>query len=260
MKKLWFLAVVLLFSCQSRDGDFTIFSEEDDMELGRQIAAQIESNPDQFPVLRKEQYPDLYKHLEKIRDKILASDEVLHRDDFSWELKVIENDTMYNAFCTPGGYIYVYSGLIRFVQSEDELAGILAHEIAHGDLRHSTDQMTKAFGLQTLVRIVAGSDVEQLTQVGVNLLGLSFSRSDEEDADLSAVNFLNDTDYHPRAFSAFFKRMESRHGSPGVLQFLSTHPNPDHRIEKIEAAWRETGGKGGGDHTQTFRQLQKSLP
>ena len=260
MKKFLLLMVLAFVSCQSRDGDFTIFSEEDDMELGRQIAAQIESNPKLFPILLRSDYPELYVHLEKIRDKILASDAVLHRGDFSWELKVIENDTLYNAFCTPGGYIYVYSGLIRFVQSEDELAGILAHEIAHGDLRHSTDQMTKAFGMQTLVRIVAGSDVEQLTQLGVNLLGLSFSRSDEEEADKAAVNFLNDTDYHPRAFSAFFKRMEARYQSPGALQFLSTHPNPENRIEKIETVWRETGSKGGNDHTKEFRKLQRSLP
>ncbi|MBK6640601.1 MAG: M48 family metalloprotease [Bacteroidetes bacterium] len=145
MKKILPLifALVTFASCQSRDGDFTIFSPEEDLTLGSQMAAAIDADPENYPILAPAKHPKLYKHLEGIRDKILASDDLFHRNDFSWQLRVIDNDTIYNAFCTPGGFIYVYTGLIRYVESEDELAGILGHEIAHGDLRHGTDQMTK---------------------------------------------------------------------------------------------------------------------
>jgi beta-barrel assembly-enhancing protease len=257
---LWLLMVLLAASCQSKDGDYTFFSEEEDLALGERVAAQIAGDPQQFPILQKTTYADLYRELEAIRDQILKSDGILHREEFAWQLKVIENDTIYNAFCTPGGYIYIYTGLIRFVQSTDELAGIIAHEMAHGDLRHSTDQMTKTYGLQVLVSVIAGSDAEMLTNLGISLLGLKFSRSDEEEADEFAVKYLNDTDYNPKAFAAFFKRMEALGENMGPLQFLSTHPNPLNRVEKIEQLWLESGAQKGKDHSQSFRKLRNGLP
>jgi predicted Zn-dependent protease len=257
----WYLIVVLFaVSCQSRDGDYTLFTEEEDKELGARFAQQIERDPDQFPMLDRGTYSGLYGGLETMRDRILESGYILHRDEFAWKLHVIDNDSIYNAFCTPGGYIYIYTGLIRFVASADELAGILAHEIAHADLRHSTDQMTKTYGVRILASILTGGDAEILTQLGLNLLGLSFSRSDEEEADLMAVQYLSDTDYNPRAFTAFFKRLEARGETMGPLQFLSTHPNPENRIEKINEAWRNAGSGKGKDHSAEFRKLKDGLP
>ena len=255
-----FLMLLVLTSCQSKDGDYTFFSEDEDLALGKQMAAQIESDPQNFRIVDKSAYPELYSELEIIKNQLLNSDEMLHREVFAWELKVIDNDSVYNAFCTPGGFIYVYTGLIRFVQSTDELAGIIAHEIAHGDLRHSTDQMTKTYGLKVLATVIAGTEAELLATLGINLLGLKFSRGDEAEADDFAVRYLNDTDYDPKGFALFFKRMESKEGSMGPLQFLSTHPNPENRVEKIEKLWRETGSKQGKDHTKAFERLRSGLP
>nr|HMT30766.1 M48 family metalloprotease [Bacteroidia bacterium] len=240
-----YITFLLLTSCQSKDGDYTFFSPEDDLAFGKQMAAQIDNNRDGFPLIEKSTNPELYRHLENISNAILQSDHILHRDEFSWELKVIDNDTIYNAFCIPGGFIYVYSGLIRFVESEDELAGIIGHEIAHADLRHSTDQMTKTYGGKVLVSIILGGDAEILTNLGVNLLGLKFSRNDEEEADEYAVKYLSDTNYDPRAFAAFFERIEKTGASMGPLQFLSTHPNPENRFAKIETFWSENGSNVG---------------
>ncbi len=256
----WLFALLTLVSCKSKDGDYTFFSEEEDLALGMQVSTQIAGDPRQFPLLEEESHPELYQQLKAIRDQILQSDHMLHREEFAWELKVIDNDSIYNAFCTPGGYLYIYTGLLRFVESTDELAGIIAHEIAHGDLRHSTDQMTKAYGLNVLAKIISGSDAELLANLGINLLGLKFSRGDEAEADEFAVNYLNDTDYDPKAFAAFFRRMGSQGETMGPLQFLSTHPNPENRVEKIEQLWRETGAKVGKDHSKEFLKLRKSLP
>jgi predicted Zn-dependent protease len=120
--------------------------------------------------------------------------------------------------------------------------------------------MTKTYGVQVLASILTGGDAEILTQLGINLLGLSFSRGDEEEADLMAVRYLSDTDYDPRAFTAFFKRLEARGETMGPLQFLSTHPNPENRIEKINEAWRNAGSGKGKDHSAEFRKLKDDLP
>jgi len=70
-----------------------------------------------------------------------------HKDDFAWQVKIIDDPETLNAFATPGGYIYVYTGLIKFLDTEDQLAGVMGHEIAHADLRHSTRQMTSSYGV-----------------------------------------------------------------------------------------------------------------
>jgi beta-barrel assembly-enhancing protease len=260
MLRLLPFVLLSLVACKSRDGDYNFFSEEEDIALGSQIAARIAADPGQFPLVDNARYPALYNQLENMKAEILSSDEVYHKDEFRWELKVIQNDTIYNAFCTPGGYIYIYTGLLKFVESADELAGIMAHEIAHGDLRHSTDQMTKTYGLQVLANLLTGGDGELLTTIGINLLGLNFSRTDEAEADEVAVLMLNDTSYDPIAFTRFFKRLEARGEGMGALQFLSTHPNPENRIEKIIAIWKETGSKKGTNHHDDYMEIQRNLP
>ena len=73
---------------------------------------------------------------------MMDDEHVADFSDFDWELKIIHDDETLNAFCAPGGYIYVYTGLIKFLAHEDNLAGVIGHEIAHADLRHSTQQLT----------------------------------------------------------------------------------------------------------------------
>lgn len=259
MKRL-LITLLIITSCTSRDGDFTIFSPADDLELGKQAALQIAADPVNFPVLDKSRHRKLYSKMEAIRDTILATDQLLHREEFAWELKILHNDTIFNAFCTPGGYIYLYTGLLKFVKTEDELAGIMAHEIAHADLRHSTDQLTRIYGLRTLVALVTGGEGAFLADLGLQLAGLQFSRSDEREADRAAVGYLNDTGYHPGRFADFFSRLEKSQHAMGPLQFLSTHPNPENRVIMIETWWQESGKKKGRDHSASFRELQRLLP
>lgn len=251
---------LLLASCQSRDGDYTLFTPADDLVLGEKISKQIENDPGNFPLLERSAHPKLYAHLESMLAEILHSKDIFHQEELAWKLNIIHNDTVYNAFCTPGGFIYVYTGLIRFVESEDELAGVLAHEVAHGDLRHSTDQLTKLYGLKIIVDLLTDGDTEMLAGIGLNMLGLKFSRSDESEADIFAVRYLSDTEYNPLAFADFFVRMQGNGEMMGPLQFLSTHPDPGNRVEKITAEWQKQGSKKGKDHSVNFKKLRSYLP
>lgn len=258
LKYFIFSAIILFASCKSKDGDYTMFSPEDDVKMGAAMHQQIVKDKS-FEILDSTVYKTAYQKLYSIRNAILESGKILHKDDFNWNIYLLRDDSMNNAFCTPGGYIYVYTGLINFLNSEDELAGVMGHEMAHADLRHSTDQLTKTYGLKVIVALIAGDDYSQFLDIGQNLLQLSFSRGDEKEADMKAVSYLCETKYNAGAFSEFFKRMEKEGAGQQLLKFLSTHPSPENRVENITAEWKSLCNNTGEDNNIPYKELKKSL-
>ena len=223
--------ITLLSSCGG-DGVF-LFSLEDDVELGQQVDAEIEADPS-FNILSESTHPDAYNYLNAMKQQILAGGEVKYADEFVWELHIIDNDTILNAFCTPGGFIYIYTGLINYLDDASSLAGVLGHEMAHADKRHSSKQMQQQYGISLLLGVLSGGeDPGLLAQISAGLVSLSFSRSHEKDADDSSVQYLCPTDFEADGAANFFQKIIDE-GNPSPPQFLSTHPNPDNRVENIQ--------------------------
>jgi len=212
---------------------FNAFSISDDKNLGIQVSNEINTTPAQYPLVARSANPSAYAYLESIRDKILNSGEVTHKADFAWELKIIKDDNTLNAFCTPGGYIYVYTGLIKFLDSEDDLAGVMGHEMAHADLRHSSKSMTTEYGLQTVLGVLLGNDTSLVTNIAKNLGTLKYSRCHESEADAYSVNYLSKTNYRCNSAATFFEKLLSTGQAGSTPAFLSTHPSPDDRVKAI---------------------------
>lgn len=252
------LTIITLQSC-SEGGGINIFSIEDDKTLGAQIAAEIENDPATYPILDSADYPEAYALLYDIRDRVLESGMVYHKDDFTWQVRIIDQDSVINAFCTPGGYIYVYTGLIRYLENEAQLAGVIGHEMAHADLRHSTDQLTEAYGISLLLEIVLGEDQNVLSDVAASLTQLAFSRGDESQADEYSVIYLCPTDYVATGAAGFFEKIESE-GGIEIPEFLSTHPNPDNRIADIYAKSSELSCSGEQTYDARYQDLIDALP
>lgn len=222
-------------SCGDDPLNLNVFSLNDDITLGQQLRDYVLTNQNEFgPVLSESDYPTAYSELRRIRDNILNSGQLEHADDFDWEIRIIQNDSTLNAFAAPGGYIFFYTGLIKFLESEDDFAGVLGHEMAHADLRHSTDQLTEVYGLSILLSIALG-DASQSTiaQLGAGLLTLSFSRAREAEADEFSVIYLCETEYASNGAAGFFEKLEDGGLVGGTPEFLSTHPNPGNRIMDI---------------------------
>lgn len=242
LKPLFFATLVssaTIFAGCGKDGvGLNIFSIEDDKQLGLQTKSQIEADPAQFPILNPATHAAAYAYINALRDDILAGGQVTHKDDFLWEVKIIKNDAVQNAFCTPGGYIYVYTGLIKYLDNKSSLAGVMGHEMAHADKRHSTTQLTKQYGVQTMLDVVLGKDQGLLTQIGSQLVSLSFSRSDENQADEYSVKYLCPTKYQADGAANFFQKIIEQ-GSATPPAFLSTHPSPDNRVENIRKRAQE---------------------
>jgi len=135
------ISMIGLFqACRDKDGSINIFTVQDDKDLGLQVVQELENDPN-VQVLDSATYPNAYKYLYNLRDSILVHNELNYEKKFSWRIRIIKDDTTLNAFCAPGGYIYFYTSLIEYLESEDQLAGVMGHEMAHADLRHSTDAL-----------------------------------------------------------------------------------------------------------------------
>lgn len=253
--------LITLSSCsKDEDGRTTlnVFSLNDDKELGAQLAAEIAANPAEYPILDPTTYSYAYSELERIKGVLLNSGEVKYKDNFVWQMHIIHDDNTLNAFCAPGGYIYVYTGLIKFLDKESELAGVLGHEIAHADLRHSTDAMTRQYGLQMLFDVVLGTGT--VSQLAQGLLTLGYSRSNETQADEASVRMLCGTEYEPNGTAGFFQKLIDSGQAGGTPAFLSTHPNPDNRVENINAKATELNCPAGSGFDQRYADLKASLP
>jgi beta-barrel assembly-enhancing protease len=243
MRQMWAALVATgLVGCE---GGINIFTIQDDIDLGAELAVEIEANPDVYgPILDRAAYPDAYARLDTMRDDLLATGQVEHAEDFEWPTHIIEDDAVLNAFAAPGGYIYVYTGLIKYLEVEDHFVGVLGHELAHAARRHSTDQLTKAYGLSTLISIVLGDGTAgDIAQIAGGLLTLEFSREDESEADDFSVIYLCETEYAADGTAGFFEKIieDSEGGGYSVPEFLSTHPSSDTRVGDIRAKALELG-------------------
>jgi beta-barrel assembly-enhancing protease len=227
------LFVPLAFGgCEGGLPDVNIFTIEDDKDLGKQLAKEIEANPDVYGVILDEnEYPEAYQHLNGLRDAILGSGKVIYEKEFEWKTHIIHDDEVLNAFAAPGGYIYVYTGLVRYLETEDQLAGVMGHELAHADRRHSTEQLTKAYGISTLLSVIF-EDPGVIGDVAAGLVSLEFSREDETEADEFSVIYLCETDYASNGAAGFFELLLEE-GSVEIPEFLSTHPSSESRVSDI---------------------------
>jgi predicted Zn-dependent protease len=254
-------SIGLMQSCKDEDGDINIFTVQDDIALGAQVSAELENDPAfKDAIIDSASYPKIYKYVYGIRDSILNTGLVKYKDLFQWRIRVINDDSTLNAFCTPGGYIYIYTGLINFLESEDQLAGVMGHEMAHADKRHSTDAMTRQYGMQVLFDIVFGQDKGQIVRIAAGIKELSYSRKNESEADEYSVIWLYNTSYNPIGAAGFFEKLITLGQSGGTPEFLSTHPNPDNRVQAMKDKWTALGGKTGQTYQARYTTFKNSLP
>lgn len=273
MKKI-ILYTTLLFSiaaafqaCKNDDDDgptkILLFPISRDVSLGQEVKQEIFNTPQSYPLLDSVQYASAYSYIRGLKDSILNSGEVDYKDDFAWEVYIIQDDSTLNAFATPGGYLYFYTGLIKYLDNEDDLMGVMGHEIAHADKRHSVKQLQRQYGIDLLLSIALGSQPSQVGQILGGLAGnlgtLKFSRDAETEADEESVKYLAKTAYRCDGAATFFKKLSAA-GSSGGPVFLSTHPSPDDRVANITLKALELGCDTTYFAPSSYNTFVNSLP
>jgi len=263
------LLVVLLLALEAgaqgprrlRPG-FNLFTRDQDIQLGREAAEQIEK---EMVVVSDAVLND---YVRRIGQKLAATPEAA---GFPYSFKIVHDKTI-NAFALPGGPTYLHTGLLAAADNEAQVAGVMAHEIAHVALRHGTNQLSKANLIQLPAMLAAaaaerkGSLWGQLAQLGIGLgagsILLKYSRDAERDADLLGTRMMARVGYDPVEMARFFEKLEAAGGSRG-LQFFSSHPNPGNRMKAVEAEIqylpRATYTKGDPQEFEKIKQRVASL-
>src|SRR5580704_5035190 len=168
---------------------------------------------------------------------------------YPWEFHCV-NDKSINAFALPGGYVFVNRGAIEAADNEAQRAGVMAHELSHVALRHGTTEATKARAAQGFVGILGailgdnagGALLTELGRFSAGGVLLRYSRSSETQADVMGTQVLYDAGYDPRALAQFFEKIEADSKGQNPPEFFSDHPNPEHRVERVDEEIEKMGG------------------
>jgi len=207
------------------------YSLETEIRMGKEYAQQVEAS------VKLVQDPVVTEYVNRIGQNLVRNSDA----QVPFTIKVIDSDEV-NAFALPGGFFYVNSGLILAADEEAELAGVMAHEIAHVAARHATRQMTRAqwANIGTIPLIFVGGGigyaVRSAASLALPMTFLSFTRGFEAQADYLGLQYMYKTGYDPQAFVSFFEKLQAKEKKkPGTLaRAFSTHPQTPDRIEKSQ--------------------------
>jgi predicted Zn-dependent protease len=216
------------------------FSTQDDIQLGNEAYQQVLAGQ---KLVKAGPEAEMVK---RIMTRLAAvSDDA----GYQWEVNLIDDPAMVNAFALPGGKMAVYTGILPVATSETGLAVVMGHEIGHVIARHGTERMTSSLGLDAVLQFLNIGDYAGLAQTGLELIvNRPFGRAQESEADEIGLVYMARAGYDPREAIAFWQRMEELGGSGGP-EFLSTHPSHETRIERLKEKmpealeiWRQASG------------------
>lgn len=208
---------------------FVVISTDQEVSMGKEMDTELKT---QEKILGDSVWQ---AYLAGIGRRIVA---VSDRRDLDYQFNVIESDQI-NAFAAPGGFVYFYTGILREIDNEAQLAAVMAHEISHVVARHGVKKLQTVLGVSVLLQIALG-DAGQLTQQAVGIvLGLAingYGRSMELEADRYGVAYMTTAGYHPRGAVEMFQKLAelSGGGHQNVFEKVSsTHPETAERIARI---------------------------
>ena len=245
MKYILVLCVCLLAGCVEHEynaatgrDDIMFVSTEKEIGMGRSIANSIEKNPD----IELDPDPLEAERLKELGRRIAA---VSDRQEVNYTFRVIDDDDV-NAFALPGGYIFIFRGLMEKVETDDELASVLAHEVAHVVARHSMKRLQGGvgFNILQLLMVFSGQGVQDYGRINAAFgqLVMEYSREDEALADRIAIKYLKAADFDPMAMLSFLKKMQEVNREAPIRPHRSYRSHP-HIADRIRMVKQELTGE-----------------
>lgn len=236
----------------------TLISDQQETDLGFQVHEELKKENTKFL-----ENPDVGFYVSGLVQKLLPLASA-DRPNVKWQYFVIDDPKTVNAFATPGGRIYVYTGLLLTAESEAEIIGVLGHELGHVVARHSARQLVAAKGLETVGSMALGKNPSDIAVLAAGLVGkgsiMAYGRDMELEADQYGAKYANAAGYDPRGLATFFEKLKAKGDLPEFLTFLSTHPSNTERIEKIVASIAANNYQSKELGAASLKAIQAKIP
>ncbi len=262
---IWTMMLPLASFAQTKvDFPRNKYKVQDDVKIGREASQEVEKR---FPILNDY---EATRYIQNVGERLTrAIPQQFQQPAFDYQFKIV-NARDINAFALPGGPMYVNRGMITAARSEGEMAGVMAHEIAHIALRHGTSQATKqssplnqigTIGLILGGAILGGQTGAQLGALGAQAWMTTYSRDYERQADILGSQIMARAGYDPRDLANMFRTIEQQSGGSRAPEWLSSHPNPGSRYETInrEAQLLRVSPNQATQDTRAFQSTQSRL-
>jgi Zn-dependent protease with chaperone function len=239
------------------------YKVQDDVRIGREASAQVQQ---QMPILNDS---ETTRYVQDVGRRLVdAIPSQFQQPGFQYNFSVV-NARDINAFALPGGPMYVNRGMIEAARTEGEMAGVMAHELAHVALRHGTAQATQqskplnqlgTIGLILGGAILGGQQGAQLGALGAQAIVTKYSREYETQADILGAQIMATAGYDPRDLANMFRTIEQQSGGQRAPQWLSSHPNPGNRYNNINREAQLLGiSRNATQDTREFQRIQSKL-
>lgn len=236
-EKLRFLTISLfLYFCVgcvvnplTGEEEFMLMGEQQDIAIGMQYAPEIEKQ-----MGGKIASPTLQNYVNTVGLKVAR---VSHRRSWDYRFVALNNDSV-NAFALPAGYIFITRGMLKQLTTESQLASILAHETAHVVARDTAVMISREIGIGALLSAAnsksSSRSVRTAAGMARQIMGFSFSRRDERDADRAGMDYMVRAGYDPNGMIETMQMLDSQQ-KERPIEFFSTHPNPENRVAYLKA-------------------------
>jgi beta-barrel assembly-enhancing protease len=243
------IAVISLISYYSKTqtNEFTGAAQQVALTADQEIAIGLQSAPQMIEQYGGETADERDRMIVEQVGRRLVERTKAGKSPYKFQFHVLADTKTVNAFALPGGQVFITEALLGRLKTEGALAGVLGHEIGHVVGRHGAAQLAKQGALQGLAGAATvavtgpdgGAGAGQIVQMAAQMVNLKFGRSDEIQADKLGVSIIADAGYDPRAMISVMQTLDEIGKSGRQPDFLSTHPNPENRVPKIEQAIRE---------------------
>jgi predicted Zn-dependent protease len=211
----------------SSDKGSSIISMANEEKLGKFITDAIEKDPS----VKLVHNPTLDSAMAIVKSRLVNG---IGSTEYDYHIRVIESPTV-NAFTIPGGNIYVYSGLIDFCETPEELAAVIGHEMGHAEKRHVVSRLVKELGVAILFSVIGGGDGAMISEIFRTSVSTVFDREQEKEADDYSFVLMEKSKLSPKSMASFMRRLREKYANvekyTDNMEWMMTHPNTNSRIK-----------------------------
>ena len=239
------LIAVVSYFMKTQVNPVTGENQKVSLTVDQEIKLGLQSKPEMMKEFGGE-HPDIkmQNYVKQIGGRVVSSS---HAKDspYQFDFHLLADDKTVNAFALPGGQIFITMGLFKRLKTEDQIAAVLAHEIGHVINRHGAEHLAKQELTQGIIQAtdIATGDPGMLQRFIGSMVNMKYGREDELESDRYGVKYLIDAGYKPEAMIDVMTILKDASGSSSRPEFMSTHPSPDNRIEKIKEFIKEYSPK-----------------